>query len=195
MGVAPRFPLDTLFSTTTVNYVPQKSDFLCAVTMPIHSHIHVRPLEIGDFGFVQNLAAKQQHFTIPPTYVLWLLMRIKDSACLVAEHSHQGQLAYLLAVPSEGPGKSLFVWQLAALPGKTGSEATLSILTALRSFAGRTRVTTIGFSMRPQSATYRLISRYSRKLAHRTPRLMSPLPAFIAQNESEYRITLPTESY
>jgi hypothetical protein len=158
--------------------------------MPNHSHIHIRRLEISDFGFVQDLAAKQRNFTIPPTYVLWLLMRIKDAACFIAEKPRQGLLAYLLAVPSEGPGKSLFVWQLAALPGRPGAKASLSILSALRDFATRTRVRTVGFSVQPRSATYRLISRYSRELASQTPCLTSVLPSLIAKNESEYRIDL-----
>ena len=158
--------------------------------MSVKLHIHVRPLEIGDFSFIRDLASKQRNFTVPSTYVLWLMMRIKGAACLVAEDAHRGQLAYLIAVPVEGPEKSLFVWQLAASARGGGGRATLALLTALRDFATRKHVRAIAFSMRPRSAAYRLIARYADKLVASTPRLTSVLPFSIASDESEYRIDL-----
>ena len=160
------------------------------VKMPKTSHIHVRPLEIGDFTFVRELASKQQSFTVPPAYVLWLIMRIKGAVCLIAEHVDYGQLGYLLAVPLEGPKKSLFVWQLAALERGLGEGATLALLTALRDFACGEHVRSIAFSLRPRSATYRLIARYTDKLVANIPRLTSALPLAIALDESEYQIDL-----
>jgi hypothetical protein len=153
------------------------------------SHIHVRSLEIGDFNFVRELASKQRNFTVPPVYVLWLIIRIKGSACFIAERSDQGQVAYVLAVPVDGPEESLFVWQLAALAG-VRQESTLALLGALRDFASARNVRTIAFSMEPHSAEYRLISRYTNKLAAKTPRLTSPLPPIVAAGESEYIIDL-----
>jgi hypothetical protein len=96
--------------------------------MPNTSHIHVRPLEIVDFSFVQDLASKQENFTVPPTYVLWLMLRIKGAISLVAEHSTRGPLAYLLAVPVEGPEDSMFVWQLAVSKGTVRGKAVLALL-------------------------------------------------------------------
>lgn len=154
--------------------------------------MHVRQLEIGDFGFVQNLASKQLGFTIPPNYVLWLFMRIEGAVCLVVEQPQEGLLAYLLAVPIEGPEKSLFVWQLAASAGKAQGEAVLHILTTLRDISMRTGIKTIAFSMRPRSAAYRLISRYTRELIARAPKLSSALPFVVSKDESEYRIEIPS---
>jgi len=111
--------------------------------MPNTTHIHVRPLEIGDFTFVRDLASKQRNFTVPPTYVLWLIMRIKGAVCLIAEDADRGQLAYLLAVPLEGPKKSLFVWQLAATTRGGKEQATLSLLAELRDFGRRKHVRSI----------------------------------------------------
>jgi hypothetical protein len=153
-------------------------------------HVHIRPLEIGDFNFVRDLASKQVGFTVPPVYVLWLTVRIKGAACLVAEESGRGQVAYLLAVPIEGPEESLFVWQLAAVSGGGRETATLALLAALRDFANRRHVRTIAFSMVPRSAMYRLISRYTNKLVATSPRLTSVLPAIIGAGESEYRVDL-----
>lgn len=158
--------------------------------MATATHIHVRPLEIGDFEFVRSLASQQPHFTVPPVYVLWLLLRIKGTACFVAEGSERGQAGYLLAVPIEGPDETLFVWQLAALPRGERERTTLALLTALRSLANARHIRTIAFSMEPNSAAYRLISRYTSELAATTPRLISALPSLIAGGESEYRIDL-----
>lgn len=159
--------------------------------MSNNSHLHVRPLETGDFDFVRELASKQRTFTIPPPYVLWLLMRIKGAACLIAERPECGQVAYLLAVPVEGPSKSLFVWQLASSKGRTRTPAAIAVLTELRGFASRQRVRAIYFSMRPRSAAYRLISRYAGRLVARSPRLISTLPSVVSRDESEYRLDLP----
>lgn len=149
-------------------------------------------LEIGDFDFVQNLASKQLNFTIPPNYVLWLLMRIEGAVCLVVEQPQGGLLAYLLAVPIEAPEKSLFVWQLAASAGKAQGEAIHHILTTLRDISMKTGIKTIAFSMRPRSAAYRLVSRYTRELIARTPKLSSALPFVVSKDESEYRIEIPS---
>ena len=158
--------------------------------MPNTSHIHVRPLEIGDFNFVRELASKQKNFTIPPLYVLWLVVRIKGAACFVAENSDRGRAGYLLAVPIEGPEESLFVWQLAALPGGEQEKTTLTLLVALREFAKDRHIRAIAFSMEPRSAAYRLISRYTHKLTASSPRLTSVLPPIVAAAESEYRVDL-----
>jgi hypothetical protein len=165
-------------------------DVTVYLPMPKISHTHVRPLEIGDFNFVRGLASKQPDFTVPPAYVLWLIMRIKGAVGLVAEDNDRGRVAYLLAVPSNGPKESLFVWQLAAVSGSGQEKASLALLTALRDFASRKHVQSISFSTRPGSAAYRLIARYTNILAARTPSLTSPLPSTIASDESEFRVDL-----
>ncbi len=95
------------------------------------SHINVRRLEFGDFAFVRSLAAEQPNFTIPPPYVLWLLLKIRKNVCLVAEDQRVGPLAYLLAIPDEPPG-SLYVWQLAASANGKRLGATPHLLLELR---------------------------------------------------------------
>src|SRR5437764_1269512 len=116
------------------------------------SHIHVRPLEIGDFTFVRDLASKQRTFTVPPLYILWLMLRIKGAISLVAEHTSRGPLAYLLAVPVEGPEDSIFVWQLAASKGPGQANATLALLVEFRNMVGELAVSHIMFSSVPNSA-------------------------------------------
>ena len=95
------------------------------------SHIHIRRLEVSDFAFVRGLASEQPNFTIPPPYVLWLLLKIRRNVCLIAEDDRVGPVAYLLAVPVQ-PSNSLYVWQLAASEkGKRGG-AVLQLLRELQ---------------------------------------------------------------
>src|SRR4051812_39896152 len=104
------------------------------------SHIHVRQLEIGDFAFVRDLASRQPNFTVPPPYVLWLLLQIKGAISLIAEDSIEGPLAYLLAVPVENSTNSLYVWQLAGLQQRQKKSAALALLKELHHMALTTGV-------------------------------------------------------
>jgi len=151
------------------------------------SHIHVRPLELGDFEFVRDLASRQAGFTIPPVYVLWLLLRIEGSVCLAAEHSAKGLLAYLLAVPVAGPQKSLFIWQLAA---SGGTKAMSEILNRLREVVFELSIEKVLFSTVFNSPTYRLIRRYAWRLASIIPERLNPLPAAIDDKETEFLLTV-----
>ena len=158
--------------------------------MATASHIHVRPLEIGDFNFVRELASRQPNFTIPPVYVLWLMLRIKGSICLVAEHSRQGQLAYLLAVPVEGRGNSMFIWQVAGATERNGREATRALLTEFREIILALDIDTLSFSSIPDSAVYRLIRRYAWELAALVPERVNALPSAVNDGESEFLLNL-----
>jgi hypothetical protein len=158
--------------------------------MPDTSHIHVRPLEIGDFDFVRKLASIQPNFTIPPVYVLWLMLRIKGGICLIAEHSEQGSLAYLLAVPVEGPGNSIFIWQVGGTTGRQGTKATRALLTEFRETVFARGIDTISFSSLPNSAVFRLIRRYAWDLAALIPKTVSALPSAVSDKESEFLLNL-----
>ncbi len=158
--------------------------------MPNTSHIHVRPLEISDFSFVQDLASKQQNFTVPPTYVLWLTLRIKGAISLVAEHSTRGPLAYLLAVPIDGPEESMFVWQLAVSKGTERAKATLALLAQFRDIVGDLAVRNIVFSSVPNSSAFRAIRRYASKVFSSVPEAISTLPLAVDAKESEFLLDL-----
>jgi hypothetical protein len=154
------------------------------------SHIHIRALEIGDFTFVQDLASKQHNFTIPASYVLWLMLRIKGAICLIAEHNKDGPLAYLLSVPIEASEYSVFVWQLAASPGTKEKAATLALLAEFRDIVFERGCKSILFSSIPESALYRVIRQYAWKLGSVVPQLLNALPAIVSSNESEFRLDL-----
>lgn len=158
--------------------------------MPNTSHIHIRPLEISDFAFVRELASKQRNFTTPPTYVLWLMLRIKGAISLIAEHSSRGPLAYLLAVPVEGPEDSIFVWQLAVTKGQEQEQTTLALLAQFRSVVGNLGVRNIVFSTVPNSAAHRVIRRYASKVFSSVPETVNALPAAVDAKESEFLLHL-----
>lgn len=161
--------------------------------MPAKQHIHVRQMEVGDFDFVRNLAAKQANFTVPPPYVLWLVLRIKDAICLVSERGTEGPVAYLLAVPIEAPSKAIFVWQLASSDASQPGDATLALLVELREIVRRLRVRRIAFSTVPESSTFRLIQTYAKRVFSANPHPVSMLPAKIGSNEKVYQFEVRLE--
>jgi hypothetical protein len=158
--------------------------------MPDTSHIHIRPLEIGDFNFVRELASRQRNFTIPPVYVLWLMLRIKGAISLVAEHSSEGPVAYLLAVPITAPAESIFIWQLAASKGAERVKATLTLLGEFQKIASELAVRTIVFSSVPDSPAFRTIRRLAWTVFSSTPEALHTLPISVNAKESEYQLTL-----
>lgn len=158
--------------------------------MPAASHMHVRQMEIGDFEFVCDLAAKQSNFTVPPPYVLWLFLRIKDAVCLVVELSGEEPLGYLLAVPIEAPDKALHVWQLAVTPRGARSRAASTLVEAFYSIARKLKVRTIAFSSVAGSAEYRAIRRAIWKVFVAKPQLVGIVPRTVSRTQTEYRIQL-----
>lgn len=143
-----------------------------------------------DFSFVRELAAKQPNFTIPPTYVLWLLMKIKGDICLVAEEKKSGPVAYLLAVPIEEQENSLYVWQLASAAIGDNDNAVLPILWKLHEITEQTKVRSMFFSAFPKSAEFRRIKRYIRTVWAAKPQATRVLADIVAPGETEYRIDL-----
>ena len=157
------------------------------------SHVHVRPMELSDFEFIQQLASLQPTFTVPPTFVLWLIMRIKGAICIIAEHTSRGPLAYLLAVPVTGPEESIFIWQLATRDGRQSKAATQALLTRFRALVAECGIKRVVFSTIPNSASYRMIRRYAWKLASLVPTKIGTLPHFLGKSESEFVLKLEDE--
>jgi len=155
-----------------------------------HSHIHVRPLEVGDFKFVQNLASKQPNFTVPSAYLLWLLLRVDGAICLVSEQSAQGPLAYLLALPVKDPRRSVFVWQFATSEGRERDPASLALLTEFREVVAGLSAESIVFSSVPNSIAYRAVRRYAWKIFSSVPKAMSSLPPAVSLIEREFLLPL-----
>jgi len=154
------------------------------------STIHIRPLELKDFTFVRELAAKQPNFTIPPPYVLWLLMKIKGSICLIAESESHDPLGYLLAVPVSDPPDSLFVWQVATVGDRRNLSAITGLLTALRQSIDSLKIERLVFTALKDSPTFRAIRRDAFRIFQSKPIFISALPEIVAPDESEFEIEL-----
>jgi hypothetical protein len=158
--------------------------------MATASHIHVRPLEIGDFNFVRELASMQPNFTVPPVYVLWLMLKIKGAVSLVAEHSSDGLLGYLIAIPIEGPADSMFVWQLAASRAPRRAKATMALLTEFRRIINELSIKVVFFSSVPHSAVFRTLRGYARKVFSSVPDPLNALPSEVSAEECEFVLKL-----
>lgn len=160
-------------------------------TMSAIAHVHVRKMEIGDFEFVRELATQQSHFTVPPLYVLWLLLRIRGAISLVAESSTVGPVAYLLAVPVESPEDCCFVWQMATKSGQPDT-ATVALVHRFREIAASEGIQVIAFSAVDDSARYRAIRRYVKNVFSAEPSFVAKLPSPITQDdEQEYQFPMP----
>jgi hypothetical protein len=153
------------------------------------SHIHIRRLEFSDFAFVRGLASEQPNFTIPPPYVLWLLLKVHKNVCLVAEDDRVGPVAYLLAIPVLPPD-SLYVWQLAASDKGKRVNAARHLLQELRRQSLHMHIRRVMFSTLPKSPMFRAIRRYAAALFGARLEVNSELPSLIAPGESEYRVEL-----
>jgi hypothetical protein len=153
--------------------------------------IRVRSVRASDFGFVRRLASKQDNFTVPPLYVLWLLSRTNSRCCFVVEHIKFGPVGYLLSIPVSEPRKqSLYVWQLAATRRGVHMGAIDAVLLALRTFVRRAGVRKLLFTVDPQSPQLRAIRRYAYSLSARGIRPGSTLPKSVTRNEREYVINV-----
>jgi hypothetical protein len=108
----------------------------------------------------------------------------------VAEHSNDGLLGYLIAVPIEGPTDSMFVWQLAVSKGSRRARTTVALLTEFRKIIKKLSIRNIFFSSVPDSAIFRTLRGYAKKVFSTVPDLLTSLPPAIAASESEFRLTL-----
>jgi hypothetical protein len=149
--------------------------------------IRVRQLRVSDFGFIRRLASKQDDFTVPPPYVLWLLQRTNPQCCLVVEHVKLGPIGYLLSILITEPGqKILYVWQLAASKRGARAGGIDRALLTLRAFIRRTGVRKVFFTVDPKSPEFRAIRRYAYSLFGSKPTVGEFVPASISRTEREY---------
>lgn len=65
----------------------------------------------GDFAFVQGLASKQRSFTVPSSYILWMLTKMYPEFCVVATDSGGRRVGYFLAIANHLTSTA-FVWQI-----------------------------------------------------------------------------------
>ncbi len=152
--------------------------------------VHVRPLQLSDFTFVRQLAAEQPNFTIPPMYVLWLLIKVRPDLCVVAETDTHETVGYMLALPINQTPRSIYVWQLAHRRHSTRTSVALPLLRHLKGVAKKLRTTRLIFSTRRESAAFRAIRRNATTIFGKAPQYVADLPILIGPGESEFNLTL-----
>jgi hypothetical protein len=159
--------------------------------MRLSKSIIVHPLEIPDFRFIRRLASKQDNFTIPPIYVLWLLKQTNSRSCMVAEHVKLGPVAYLLSLPvNNRRGTVLYIWQLAASKRGLQAGAIDELLLALRALMRRMRIQRVLFTSVPGSLEFRVIRRHAYSLFGVGLRSKQILPASVSRKEREFFVKL-----
>jgi hypothetical protein len=157
----------------------------------ISQPVRIRPMQVDDFRFVQNLASKQFRFTRPPSYILWMLTRTNSRSCMVAEDVKLGPVGYLLSLPvNKARKKTLYVWQLAASARGRHNGAIHLLLLALRNMVHKMQTRFIIFSSVPGSPQFRAIRRQARTLFGSAPRPRRILPSGISPREHEFVITV-----
>ena len=158
--------------------------------MSNRKQVSVRVLNASDFEFVREIASKQPNFTIPPPYVLWLLLKIGADLCLIAESPQGDRLAYILAVPMSEPGGSIFVWQLATTDTPLASVALLRLVKKLKEICDTSRTRTLFFTAIPGTGSMRMIKHVVREVFATEPREVREVDRFVAPGETEFRIDL-----
>src|SRR5437660_11968394 len=75
--------------------------------------VRVRAISLADFKFIRRLSATIQGYTVPPPYILWMLMRFQGDLCLIVEDGSQEPLGYMLAMSAGIASSEIFIWQFA----------------------------------------------------------------------------------
>lgn len=150
----------------------------------------IRPLAVGDFTFVRELAAQQPNFTIPPPFVLWLFLKVRTGLSLVALNHSGDLLGYVLAMPVEDPPNSVYVWQLATTKGSKKAGAGMRLLEELKKALLTADFATVIFSASEGSAELRAIRQSVSQLVQREVKMVRRVPLIVAPAENEYQIRL-----
>lgn len=153
----------------------------------------IRPLEVGDFTFVRELAAQQQNFTIPPPYVLWMLLKLKPVLSLIATLEKE-PLGYLLALPVGDASESVFVWQLATSGNAKGREAGTRLVQEFKAKTSALRFESIVFTSTPGTAHFRAVRQYISNVFGLETLEEAVLPEIVAVSERQYRVSLADDS-
>jgi hypothetical protein len=150
----------------------------------------VRPIRLGDFPFIQGLSATIDGYTVPPSYILWMLGRFQSELCLIAEDSAQEPLGYMLAM-SAGLGSSgIFIWQLATNFRGQRLRAGSMLANHVRKLVKKHCIEQITFTAVPDSAGTRAIASLAKQMFGRTLTKGARLPRSISASECEFHLLL-----
>ncbi len=147
-------------------------------------------MRVSDHRFVARLAATQDHFTVPSRYLLWMLCRTQLGLCLVVESPSRKRLGYALGLFTKRSGDAIFLWQLAVTRGAQRVGAGWALVSHLRDWASRRRVSEIRFTMIPSSPAYHWVRDAVESLLNQRLEVLSRVPREVNDLERECRIRL-----
>jgi hypothetical protein len=153
------------------------------------TRVLVRSIRVSDFAFIRQVAAHVRGYTVPPTYVLWMLSKQHPEVCLIAESAPGHPLCYLLAMSTGRAPNTLFVWQFASTLEGTRLRAARNIANRIRRIVERQGTQRICFTAVPDSGTTRAIAALAQQVLGRTLHAGAPLPKSVSPREREFYIT------
>src|SRR5438270_10302424 len=154
--------------------------------MAAKTSIQIRALELADFTFVRDLAAQQPTFSIPPSFILWVLGKGNPKLCLLAVDGEGQRLGYLLALSTTDPANSVYVWQLAS----STPHATKALLQELYRTVSELSTDKVLFSAVPDSVEFRAIRQYVMEVSGSEVTALGRLPELVSPVEAEYYVRL-----
>ena len=90
----------------------------------VFGHVSSRCLTPGDAHAIEFLASRTKGFSIPPTYLVWMLAKFQEGLCRVSLDSSGEVLGYILVLPC-AKREIAFVWQLGLT--KMGKKAIINV--------------------------------------------------------------------
>lgn len=78
-------------------------------------NIRLRPLQPGDYEAIARIAEATTGFSVPTTYMVWMLATTQGELCQVAVDQHDAVIGYTLGMQTSQPEVG-FSWQTAVLP-------------------------------------------------------------------------------
>jgi len=148
--------------------------------------VHVRPVRLSDFGFIRDLSATIDGYTVPPLYVLWMFRRFEVELCLIAESPTQELVGYMLAMSAGTHSNEIFIWQLATTFKGQRLRAGASLARHVRKLARKRAIQRITFTAVPDSAATRSIACLAKEAFGSTLSTGRRLPRSISVKEREF---------
>ena len=78
-------------------------------------NIRLRPLQPGDYKAIAEIAEATPGFSVPTTYIVWMMATTQGDLCQVAIDSNDSVIGYTLGMRTFQPEVG-FSWQTAVLP-------------------------------------------------------------------------------
>jgi hypothetical protein len=159
------------------------------------SNLVVRSLEPADFDFVRDLAGRQQGFTVPSPYILWMHALAFPELCMVANDLTDHPLGYVLAIQPCSEPRSIFVWQLSVTRQGHRLGAGQALVDRLKRYMERTSITRILFTAIPESTHEKWAISLAKEILGAKPRRLAQIAEAACPAAKEFRYEILIETW